>query len=235
MVLFLLAAGRTHTRSAACPDSTPRAWAFAAAQLGSGCVLDGTPLRSKEIAAAVHLNGADAEETCGTMAVFMGGHLCGLAVGARPWYPGLRGVVPDSGKHAFQVQCCDISDERGAPLRHHRMTVRFARATGEPVLALHSHLPRGLSWDQGRAVPYDFMVQGLTIFTGVTDADARGPGDTPARSAGTPRGHEALSVYACLVVTFLGVCLAFTYCAYRERVELVLPVSYTSSGKFCKL
>jgi hypothetical protein len=207
-----------------CAESTPLAWARAAAALGANCVVDGQRLRSKDISAAVHLDGADAEETCGTMAVFLGGRLCGLATGARPWFPHLRGVVPDSGKLAFQAQCCDVRDDRGTPLRHHRMTVRFARPTREPVLTLNTHIRGGLAWDHGRAVPHDFMVQGLAIFTGVTEV-SREPEPEPVHDA-APRRGAALRVYAGMLLVFLSVCLTFTYCAYRERAELLLPVSY---------
>ena len=236
--LLLLLTSSAGAPASSCPASTPLPWARAAATLGPNCVVDGQRLRSKEVSAAVHLDGADGEETCGTMAVFLGGKLCGLATAARPWFPHLRGVVPDSGKRAFQVQCCDVRDDRGMPLRHHRMSVRFARSTREPVLTLNTHLRGGLAWDHGRAVPQDFMVQGLAIFTGVTAAAPRAATEPDAPQRARSRG--SLSVYGGVLLVFLSVCLTFTYCAYRERAELVLPVSYkggevfVGAGKRCR-
>lgn len=230
-LLLLLLTTSAGAPASSCPASTPLPWARAAAALGPNCVVDGLRLRSKEVSAAVHLDGADGEETCGTMAVFLGGKLCGLATGARAWFPHLRGVVPDSGKRAFQVQCCDVRDDRGMPLRHRRMSVRFARSTREPVLTLNTHLRGGLAWDHGRAVPHDFMVQGLAIFTGVTAA----PPPAAATEADAPppaRGRGLLGVYGGMLLAFLSLCLTFTYSAYRERAELVLPVSYKGGEVF---
>ena len=190
--LLLLLTTSAGAPASSCPASTPLPWARAAAALGPNCVVDGQRLRSKEVSAAVHLDGADGEETCGTMAVFLGGKLCGLASGSRPWFPHLRGVVPDSGKRAFQVQCCDVRDDRGMPLRHHRMSVRFARSTREPVLTLNTHLRGGLAWDHGRAVPQDFMVQGLAIFTGVTAAAPRAEAQGVQPRALQPTAGRAL-------------------------------------------
>ena len=41
-----------------------------------------------------------------------------------------------------------------------------------------------------------------------------------------------LGVYGGMLLAFLSLCLTFTYSAYRERAELVLPVSYKGGEVF---
>lgn len=177
---------------------------------------------TKTISAAVHLDGSEKEEDCGTMAVFLGNHLCGITSKTKPWYPKMHGLIPDSGKRAFVVHCCDVHDGRGLSMRHHPMSVRFFAPSNKEMYVLRNHLHKGLSWNGGAPVPEDFMMQGLSIFTAVSSFEPKrdhGPGSS--------HKHEQSGfawTYMVLCVFFVAICVIFLISAHRERHKTILPI-----------